>query len=506
MADTQDQRSQPKKGERKRSFGADVLTIAGGTTIAEFIAILTVPIITRIYGASMFGLSATFASIVTTIVTVSSLRYEFTIMLPDRDEKAVNLLAAALIINSVACLCLVPIFLIFGNDFSNMLNAPNLAEYLWLVPVVVFLTGTFNAVNYWNSRQRKFRRLSTAQVAKASTIAAGQLGFGYAGFVSGGSLIASNAMGQALATTTLTSLVWKEDKKLLRGSVNRKVMKEQMIEYKVFPKFDLWSGLINVFSLQLPIFILGPYFGQDVVGWYSVGLMVLQMPATFIGQAISKVFYQRAAEAYHVGMDRLSAIAEQVAKRLILIGTFPILLLSVVGPDLFLVVLGEKMAEAGVYAQILSFWILIVFVSSPLNSLLNVMKKVKAMLMFNIALIGIRAATLIFGGEQGDVYLSLILFSVFGGIAWLFYLAWILKKAQVSLPHLLRSVSKYVPLATALLAVVIVCRYVLGLEPLLMVVVSVVVALVYYAIYALTDKEFKSMIMGMLGKGTKRSS
>lgn len=506
MAETQVIGSEGGKKDPKRSFAVDVMTIAGGTTIAQLIAILTSPIITRIYGSDMFGLSALFASLVTTIATISCLRYEFTIMLPKTDAKAINLLAVALIINAAICVCLVPILFIFGNDLSLALNSPNLAQYLWLLPIVVFLTGTFNAVNYWNSRKRQFRRLSTAQVAKATTIAAGQLGFGYAGYVSGGSLIASNAVGQALATTTLSTLVWKEDRKLLRRNLNRQVMKEQMKEYKDFPKYDLWSGLINVLSLQLPVFILAAYFSQNVVGWYSLGLMVLQMPATFIGQSISKVFYQRAAEAYHRGMEHLASIAEQVAKRLILIGTFPILLLSVVGEDLFTVVFGAQWGEAGIYAQILSFWILIVFVSSPMLSLLNVMKKVKAMLMFNITLILLRAGTLVYGGLQGDVYLALILFSVSGGIAWLFYLAWILTKTQVSVPHLLRSISKHMLLAVALLAVVIVCNYVLGLRPLFMVVVTVVVALVYYAVYALTDKEFKAMMGGMIGRGNKRSS
>jgi lipopolysaccharide exporter len=492
---------EPKKDSQK-AFAKDVALIVGGTTIAQVIGILTSPIITRLFGAEAFGLSALFASLVNTIVVISCLRYEFTIMLPKKDEEAINLLAVSLIINTTISFILIPTMWFLGQDIADILNAPNLAQYLWLVPLMVFLTGSFQAINYWNSRKRQFRRLSTAQVSKAASNAGSQILFGYAGLATGGSLIGASIIGQSFATFTLGIRVWWEDRKLMKGAVNRKVMKGLMREYRDFPIFDLWSGLINALSLQLPIIILSIYFTTAVVGHYSIGLLVLQLPISFIGQAIAKVFYQRAAAAYHVSLAALASITEQVIKRLFLIGVFPILVLTLIGQDLFIVVFGPEWGEAGLFSQILSIWILVIFISTPLSSILNVTKRMRLMLVFNIVLILVRSASLIWGGVLGDVYLALALFSLTGAIAWLVLFYWIMHKVGVSVLHMLRSVSKVIVLAAGLL-LVIAGAVLAGLDSLLIVVLSLACMAVYYLAMVHYDPEMKGLATGITSRFRK---
>jgi lipopolysaccharide exporter len=483
-----------------KAFASDVALIVGGTTIAQVIGMLASPIITRLYGADAFGVSALFASMVNTLVVVACLRYEFTINLPKTDEDAITLLATSLIINTVFSAILTPIMLFMGDDIASLLNTPSLARYLWLVPLMTFLTGAFNAINYWNSRKRQFRRLSTAQVSKAGSTAATQIGLGYAGLASGASLIGASIVGQSFATFTLGIRVWWEDRGLLRTGFNRSRMRSLMHEYRDFPLFDLWSGLINALSLQLPIFILAAYFSDAVVGYYSVGLLVLQLPISFIGQAVSRVFYQRAAVAYHSGMRALSIITEQVVRRLILIGVFPILLLAIIGRDLFLIVFGSAWGEAGFFAQILSFWILVIFISNPINSILNVTKQMRLMLVFNIVLLLVRSASLVIGGEDGNVYLSLALFSLAGSLAWLVMFIWIMRKVDVSLTHLFRSVSPNLAVAGVLLAVVAVAKWVLGLDSLILVIIGVASVVVHYLMVIRSDPEVKALTMGVVNR------
>jgi len=158
-----------------------------------------------------------------------------------------------------------------------------------------------------------------------------------------------------------------------------------------------------------------------------------------------------------------------------------------------------------VYAEILSFWTLIVFVSTPLSSVLNVLKKMRMVLLYNAILIVLRTASLAYGGEMGDIYLSLTLFSVASGLSGLVLTVWILKTANVSIMHLLRSISGNVSIALMLIAVVALCQYVLNLSSLLMIVVGVAVAIVYYAIYIYRDAEMKAMVFSFLKRGKKAS-
>ena len=49
--------------------------------------------------------------------------------------------------------------LYFGGDaLLSLLRAPGLGPYLIPVPLVVFISGVYLALNYWNSRTRNFGR------------------------------------------------------------------------------------------------------------------------------------------------------------------------------------------------------------------------------------------------------------------------------------------------------------------------------------------------------------
>ncbi len=488
----------------RKSFATDVATIVSGTTVAQLITMLSSLLVARLYDPGMFGIYSVFSSLVTILVVASCLRYEFTIMLPKTDKEAINLLALSLIINLAFSLVLMPVFFFFGHDIANMLNTPGVAEYLWLVPLAVFLTGAYNAINYWNSRKRQFGRLSTTQVSKAGSLAGVQLGAGYLGRASSGALIGAYTIGQAVATISLGLRVFREYRGVFRASLDRRIMKDKMREYRDFPLFDLGSGFINVLSLQIPVLILTIYFSKEIVGHYSWGLMFVQLPASLVGTAISKVLYQRTAAAIHVSKEKLSQIVEQVTKQLMSIGFLPIMLLMFIGEDLFSFFFGAKWAEAGTYAEILAFWTLIVFVSSPLSTVLNVMQKMRMVLVYNAILIILRTAALSYGGEMGDIYLSLTLFSIVGGLSGGVLAIWILKVAGVSIRHLVRGVSSNIGIALVMIAVVAICKLVLDLPSLHMIVVSVAVALVYYAIYIYRDPHMRYMVLGMLRR--KRSA
>ena len=93
-----------------------------------------------------------------------------------------------------------------------------------------------------------------------------------------------------------------------------------------------------------------------------------------VGGAVAQVFFQKASEA-HNRTGNLSKVVEEVFNRLVSLGIFPILLLTLIGEDLFIVAFGERWAEAGVYMQILGLWIFFQFISSPISTLFAVLEK-----------------------------------------------------------------------------------------------------------------------------------
>ena len=92
------------------------------------------------------------------------------------------------------------------------------------------------------------------------------------------------------------------------------------------------------------------------------------LPLTLVGSAIAQVFYQRTAEL-RSNVENLSRSVELVFRRLVAIGLFPAIVLGIAGPELFEIVFRSNWVEAGRYAQILSPWMFVLFISSPLSTL-----------------------------------------------------------------------------------------------------------------------------------------
>ena len=477
------------------SFGADVLKIVGGTVLAQFMIIVASPIVARLYGPESFGLAALFASITGIIGVVACMRYEYSIMLPSSDEEAANLLGLSLFISALTGALMIPAVWFFGDSFSQLIKAPNLAHYLWFVPPSIFFGGAFMALNYWNSRTRRFFRISMARVTGSATTTGAQLEEGLAGHAIGGSLIGAIVAGSAASTLILAAQIWRDDGWIIRRCLSWRSMISGLKRYRKFPLLDSWSALLNAVSWQLPTFLLSTFFSQTVVGYYVLGLDVLQLPMSLIGSAIGQVFFQRAAEAKFHGSS--PKVVEPTFVRLGMVGVFPILLLSLTGRDLFLVIFGPTWAEAGVYVQILALWTFITFVTSPICTLFSVLERQGTFLAFNTTLFAARATALILGGMAGNARFTLALFTAASVTAWGCLCIWLLKEMDIPLRKIIRSYARYMAYCVPLFALAA-GRCTLALSPDETVLGCILAAVFYYLATIAQDEALRSPLLDLL--------
>ncbi|HWQ18367.1 MAG TPA: oligosaccharide flippase family protein [Methanotrichaceae archaeon] len=473
----------PKKAD---TFGSDVLKIAGGTIFAQLLMLLATPFLARMYKPDAFGLMAIFTSITVTISTVACLRYELSIMLPKEDRDAANLLGVCLVALVTVSFLTIPAAWLLRSRVLLWLNAPELGPYLILVPLSVLVSAMFVALNYWNSRTRHYGRLSIARIVSSIASTGLQIGAGLSGFITGGSLIYASILGSAVSVLVLGGQIWRDDGGLIKGSLCHREMAAGAARYRKFPLLDSWSALLNVISWQLPTFLLSMFFSSTVVGYYALGMNVLQLPMSLIGSAIAQVFFQQAAEAKFEG--RLSEVVEGTFIRLGMVGIFPILLLAFLGRDIFTVAYGSAWSEAGVYVQILALWIFFVFITSPICALFSVLERQGAFLVFNAALFVARAAALAIGGISGDARVALALFSAVGVIAWAGLCIWLLNETGVSLSRAARSFVRYLAYCTPIFCLAVLARGTLQLDPLQMVVAGALTAVPYYILAIRQDE------------------
>jgi len=476
---------------KKKSFAFDVLTLTGGTTFAQILLILSAPVLTRLYGPEDFGIWALYSSITSIISVIACMRYEYSIMLPESDEDAINLLGVSFLAIGVVTVLTLAIIWFFKELIINILNSSQIGNYLWLVPPFVLANGIFLALNSWNSRTKLFRRLSFSRISSSVSTTAVQIIVGVFEKKTPCGLITGSLTGQSAATFILAGQIWRDDRNLIRKSLNWKKMYEGLKRYRKFPLVDSFSALMNSISWQLPAFLLAAFFSPAIVGFYSLGFRLLQMPMSFIGSSISQVFFQRASRASSRGT--LSALVENVFKMLVIIGMFPILVLTIVGSDVFTVVFGRAWAEAGVYTQILGFWAFIWFISSPLTGIYLVVGEYDFGFRYNFFNLATRFLSLIIGGLLGSARTALILFSISGIVVYGYLCLKMMSYSGVKISRALKIVfSNFILFVPA--GMVLIALKIAEINQTLLVVFSAVIICIYYLYILKTDTQIKKIM------------
>jgi len=475
----------PQEASKNPSpFATDVLKLVSGTAVAQVIAILASPILTRLYGPEAFGLLALFTSITGIIGVIACMRYELAIMLPKDDKDSINILGLCfLMVTIITVITGIGLFLGSGALLS-VLHAQDLAPFMWLVPPFIFVSGLFLALNYWNSRTRHYGRLSIARVTSAVTTTGTQLGAGFGGFPTGGSLIGASLVGSIVSTGILGGQIWGEDGASIKRAVSWKGIVASLKRYDNYLKYDIWSALLNTLSWQAPIFLLAFFFSTSIVGFYSLSMMVIQLPMSLIGGAIAQVFYQRAAVAKSEGT--VGPLVENVFRILTKIGLLPMILLLFIGKDFFIVIFGTQWAEAGIYIQILSIWAIVWFFSSPLSNLVQIFERQRWSLVYNISNIITRIISIIVGGILGNILLALFLFSISGIIVYGYLCVKMFEFSNVSVNIILDIITQN------LFWIIFVGSFFLILELLkvssiIIVTLSIILGIIYYAHLCKTD-------------------
>ena len=129
-----------------------------GTLIAQLISLLLQPFLRRFFSPQIFGIYSVYLSLIGIIIVISSLRYDDAIVLPKTDKESTNVLGLAIIFSFCFDLLLFIVVLILGGKIITFLNLPsNFPVWiLYIIPLSAFLYNSYQCINYWLVRKRKF--------------------------------------------------------------------------------------------------------------------------------------------------------------------------------------------------------------------------------------------------------------------------------------------------------------------------------------------------------------
>lgn len=367
---------------KKSHFISNVTILSGATVIAHFIAVITAPILSRLYTPDDFGILAVFVTILSLVSVIASLRYETAIPLPENNTKAVNLLGVCVLLIFAMTVILFLIVMFYRTTISELLKIKELKYYLWLLPLSFFGAGMYQILTYWAIRQNDYKTIASSKIYKIS----GQVGIPvFLGIFKKGplGLILGDFASRFAGTGLLIKRLFPKKVNLIKN-ISFKNMYLSAKEYKRFPQYASLAILVHTINMQIPVIFFSILYGSEVVGWFSFGQRVFVTPLTIIGSSVSQVFYGKASILARENVTELRRAFKKIVIFLSLSFLLPVLIVIFWGPEIMSLIFGEKWNQAGKYLQISSFAIYVMMVVGPVYQILNILQKQTWILLSDI--------------------------------------------------------------------------------------------------------------------------
>lgn len=345
----------------------NVAKISGGTVAGQAISILTLPIITRIYGAEVMGIWATILSVALILQAVSDWGMTSSLMIEEDEEQVITYYAIittlSLATSLIAAILIYPFFVfVKGYTVSNSII------YTFLTVIYAFTVKQVNTSYMLLNRKKKYSVLMKNPIINYLSVALisilfWKLGFstyGYYFAVIVGQLFTLINMRRVLPMVFLNLHIEKHIK-LIR-------------KYKDFLMYQTPNNLMLQMRDQIPNILIGSLFGDKMLGYYSVSVKILNMPVTFIGQAIGKVFYQKISEKNRNG-ESIDGFVKRNFNRAILFTSVPVICLFAGGDIAAIIFFGADYYIAGQLLRVVVFKNVLTFISTCMQGLEIVLRK-----------------------------------------------------------------------------------------------------------------------------------
>lgn len=356
----------------KSPFFRNVLSLTSGSVVAQTVSIVTVPMLARVYNPSVYGVYALFAGCINIVALIATARYELAIILPKDDKESVNVIALSLSISALVCLSMLLVLFLFRQSLEIYSWIATVGKLMYLIPINVFLVSFWQCLNYWNNRKNRYRRLSMNRVYKSlvTAIVSLLLGFVLCGNVVG--LIWSFFIANIFGVIHLAIQPWKEDRSL-HNCITIAKIKESAVKHSDMPKYNTIQALSDGFRTEGIVFVLKLFYDEGVVGAYFMAMRILQLPANFIGGAISQVFYREASRVNNEEKNLFLSTKKVVFSTIMI--ALPLFLGFYYLSPLFILFLGEKWYLSVDLMKVMIPFVAIGFVASPLSTIPLILKK-----------------------------------------------------------------------------------------------------------------------------------
>jgi O-antigen/teichoic acid export membrane protein len=341
---------------RKSTLLQRIGALMTGTVIAQAIQLFNLVILAKFYPLSDVGTYSMFFAIASTLAPAAMLGYEMLIPAVPDDEIRPYLKAIGLLPLPMALLAAAAAFLAGYGHWAAIAS--------WISGAAIQRLGEM-----YNVRRNRFRHVASARLLQALLMSGVLAGFILSQRRDIDEMIAVQAslvfvLGVSYAAFSLPlselaeSCSWAAMAKTLRNAANA-------------PLFLLPSNFLNLIAYNVPVVVIGKWFGADLAAQYAYVLRFGFGPVSLIGGTLYQVFYGLLTEAVRSQNEALFNQFARARRMIFFAAVSATLGIALSYPIGFRLLLGPQWMTAGWISLIFAPFFGAMIYLTPLSVALN---------------------------------------------------------------------------------------------------------------------------------------
>lgn len=398
-----------------RKFVFSASTLALGTAAAQFVTFAFSFILTRLYDSAEYGHYSIVVGCAAVLGALATGSYEKLILLArtEGDARRARYLVALLSVGVAGLVWLsgLAVWLLEIPLPSSL----KLTDLLLLLPIFVLGLSASNIFVYSSLRHGRMSRIAVFKAGQSLVMGASQAVLSAFKALPGMTLGHLIGLGLVFAGACRWYLLPKGERRPTRLSLIATARRNMH-----YPRYVMPNEVVDTFSNQVPLFLIGTVLALGAAGHYSLAMMMLSAPAALVGQAVGQAFLQY--------ISREQDDPRVLRKAMILVwlgmatlGLAPFTVILFFGEWIFSLAFGRPWAEAGAVAGLLAPLLLVRFISSPTSGIYLRLKMQREQWYFCVAAAAYRLGAyslLLLGLDLHDCILIHTALEILGIVAY----------------------------------------------------------------------------------------
>jgi len=296
-------------------FRRNLLKIASATFLAQCLGLAALPVLTRLYGPTEFGVFTTYTMMQGLLLAVVTARADWLIPNARSPARARALMGAGALSAAALLVVLALALWTFAPPLRALFRIPESSLFLYLLPFGVLFGAAQLLFQSWFIYRGDLGFVGWSKLAQAGVTLTISIALGLTSGTSNG-LIIGYVAGFAGAALTLFAgsapWPWRRMQRVHHSLLMVRAYGAQMASSSAL-------GLVNILANMSIVFLILRFYGNDIVGWYGLVFRLATAPIGLISTALVQSFWSDAAALAKTDPEALRRFYLGAVKRLALL-------------------------------------------------------------------------------------------------------------------------------------------------------------------------------------------